>query len=98
MDYLSLKELCKELSISTAIGRNWMKLGKLTPEYTEKKTSYFSKKYVSTLRAKLQSGENKALKSRRNKKFVSGTSLYINGNLILLKYYALILKIFLFQS
>ena len=76
MDYLSLKELCKELSISTATGRNWIKLGKLTPAYTEKKTPYFSKKYVSTLRAKLQSGEDKALKSRRNKKFVSGTSLY----------------------
>ena len=76
MDYLSLKELCKELSISTATGRNWMKLGKLDPEYTEKKTPYFSKKYVSTLRAKLQSGEDKALKSRRNKKFVSGNSLY----------------------
>lgn len=75
-DYITLKELCEELSISTATGRNWIKLGKLTPEYTEKKTPYFSKKYVSSLRAELQSGENKALKSRRNKKFVSGNSLY----------------------
>lgn len=75
-DCLTLKELCDELSISTATGRNWIKLGKLTPEYTEKKTPYFSKKYVSSLRAELQSGENKALKSRRNKKFVSGNSLY----------------------
>lgn len=75
-DYLTLSELCKELSISTATGRNWIKLGKLTPEYTEKKTPYFSKEYVSNLRTELQSGENKALKSRRNKKFVSGNSLY----------------------
>lgn len=75
-DCLTLKELCDELSISTATGRNWIKLGKLTPEYTEKKTPYFSKKYVSCLRTELQSGENKALKSRRNKKFVSGNSLY----------------------
>lgn len=75
-DHLSLKELCNELSISTATGRNWIKLGKLTPEYTEKKTPYFSKKYVTSLRTELQSGENKALKSRRNKKFVSGNSLY----------------------
>ena len=75
-EYLTLKELCDELSISTATGRNWIKLGKLAPEYTEKKTPYFSKKYVESLRAELQSGENKALKSRRNKKFVSGNSLY----------------------
>lgn len=76
IDCITLKELCEELSISTATGRNWIKLGKLTPEYTEKKTPYFSKNYVETLRAELQSGENKALKSRRNKKFVSGNSLY----------------------
>lgn len=76
IDCITLKELCEELSISTATGRNWIKLGKLTPEYTEKKTPYFSKNYVGTLRAELQSGENKALKSRRNKKFVSGNSLY----------------------
>ena len=75
-DYLTLTELCKELSISTATGRNWIKLGKLTPQYIEKKATYFSKNYVCNLRAELQSGENKALKSRRNKKFVSGHSLY----------------------
>ena len=75
-DYLTLKELCKELSISTATGRNWIKLGKLTPEYTDKRTPYFSKKYVAQLYAELHSGENKALKSRRNKKFISGNSLY----------------------
>lgn len=76
IDCITLKELCEELSISTATGKNWIKLGKLTPEYTEKKTPYFSKNYVETLRTELQSGENKALKSRRNKKFVSGNSLY----------------------
>ena len=73
---LTLKELCDELSISIATGRNWIKLGKLTPEYTEKKTPYFSRIYVETLRTELQSGKNKALKSRRNKKFVSGNFLY----------------------
>ena len=76
IDCITLKELCEELSISIATGRNWIKLRKLTPEYTKKKTPYFSKKYVKTLRAELQSGENKALKSRRNKKFISGNSLY----------------------
>lgn len=73
---LTLKELCDVLSISTATGRNWIKLGKLTPDYTEKKTPYFSREYVSNLRTELQTGENKALKSRRNKKYVSGNSLY----------------------
>ena len=36
-DSLSLKELCDILSISTATGRNWIKLGKLIPEYTDKR-------------------------------------------------------------
>jgi hypothetical protein len=75
-DCLTLKELCDNLSISIATGKNWIKLGKLTPEYMDNTTPYFSKEYVSTLRAKLQSGENESLKSRRNKKFVSGNSLY----------------------
>lgn len=73
---LSLKELCNELSISTATGRNWIKLGKLIPEYTNKKTPYFKKEYVDTLKSEIQSGKNKALKNRRNKKFISGNSLY----------------------
>ena len=76
MDCITLKELCKELSISTATGKNWIKLGKIAPEYTEKKTPYFSKKYMEALRAELQSGKNNALKSRRNKKYVSGNFLY----------------------
>lgn len=75
-DYITLKELCEELAISTATGRNWIKLGKLIPKYTNKKTPYFSRNYVSDLQKELRSGKNKALKSRRNKKFVSGNSLY----------------------
>lgn len=74
--YMTLKELCEEISISTATGRNWMKLGKITPEYTEKRIPYFSKKYVHKLKKDIQSGSNEALKSRRNKKYVSGNALY----------------------
>ena len=37
------KELCDILSISTATGRNWIKLGKLIPEYTDKRKPYFTK-------------------------------------------------------
>lgn len=76
MNYISLKELCEELSISTATGRNWVKLGKIVPEYTEKRTKYFSETYVADLKKSIQSGENAALKSRRNKKYVSGNALY----------------------
>lgn len=73
---LPLKELCKELSISIATGRNWVKLGKLSPSYTEHKTPYFAKTYVERLKNELKSGSKEALKSRRNKTYISGTSLY----------------------
>lgn len=56
-DYLSLKELCDILSISTATGRNWIKLGKLIPEYTDKRKPYFTKQYAKKLKAELQSGK-----------------------------------------
>lgn len=75
-NYISLKELCEELSISTATGRNWIKLGKLIPEYTEKRTPFFTKDYLVSLKSEIQSGQNTALKSRRNKKYVSGNALY----------------------
>ena len=75
-EYLSLKEVCEELSISTATGRNWIKLGKLIPENDSTKKTYFTKDYITTLKDELQSGKNSALKSRRNKKFVSGYALY----------------------
>ena len=74
--YLSLKEVCDELSISTATGRNWIKLGKLIPENTDTQKTYFSKNYITNLKKEIQSGKISALKSRRNKKFVSGYALY----------------------
>ena len=76
MDYISLKELCDELSISIATGRNWIKLGKLTPEYTKKNSPYFAKDYVASLKREIQTGKNSALKSRRNKKYISGNAFY----------------------
>ena len=74
-EYLSLKELCGELSISTATGQNWLKLGKLTPQYTEK-APFFRRDYVENLKSEIKSGRNEALKSRRNKKYVSGNAFY----------------------
>lgn len=73
---LSLADLCKELSISVATGRNWVKLGKLVPASSIKRTPYFTWEYVSKLKNDLQNGKISALKSRRNKKYISGNSIY----------------------
>lgn len=75
-DVMTLNELCDLLSISIATGRNWIKLKKIVPEYTGSGTPYFKREYVNSISNALKSGENEALKSRRNKKFVSGNSLY----------------------
>lgn len=73
---IPLSKLCNMLSISIATGRNWIKLGKLTPQSMIKKTAYFSMEYANTLKANLENGKNNALKSRRNKKYVSGNNIY----------------------
>ena len=74
--YVSLDQLCESLSISVATGKNWVKLGKLVPDYIEGTKPFFTTEYVDKLKQDIQSGKNMALKSRRNKKFVSGNSLY----------------------
>ena len=75
-DVINLNEFCKILSISIATGRNWIKLGKIKPKYTNSNTPYFDRSYVNSISNDLKSGTNDALKSRRNKTFVSGNSLY----------------------
>ena len=72
----SLKELCGQLSISAATGRNWGKLGKITPQYIKNGVPYFDKKHIAIIENEIRSGKNVALKSRRNKKYVSGNALY----------------------
>ena len=74
-EWLSLQDLCSLLSISPATGRNWLRLGKLTPQNRIRKRPYFSRAYVHGLKKSLESGENTALKSRRNKKYISGTDI-----------------------
>lgn len=71
---LSLADVCRELSISEATAKNWIKLGKLIP--AEHDTMYFSIEYMQKLKRDISNGDNFALKSRRNKKFVSGRGLY----------------------
>lgn len=75
-ELISLNDLCKMLSISVATGRNWIKLGKLTADSMVKKTPYFTTEYASSVKNALQKGDNTVLKSRRNKKYVSGSNIY----------------------
>lgn len=75
-EYLSLNVVCEMLSISIATGKNWIRLGKLVPISGHGKAILFEKEYIEKLKADIQSGKNGALKSRRNKKFVSGNVLY----------------------
>lgn len=75
-DLLTLNELCNTLSISIATGRNWLRLNKLIPTKTINSKPYFSHSYVNQFKAEIASGKNTALKSRRNKRFVSGNGIY----------------------
>lgn len=75
-ELLSLKAICELLSVTTATGRNWLKLGKLTPQVQEGKKVYFSVKYAKDLKKSLAQGKNPALKSRRNKTYISGSNVY----------------------
>lgn len=75
-DLLTLNELCNTLSISIATGRNWLRLKKLIPTKTINSKPYFSHSYVNQFKTEIASGKNTALKSRRNKRFVSGNGIY----------------------
>ena len=75
-DLISLDSLCEMLSISAATGRNWLRLGKLTAQVQLDKAPYFTPDYVKQLRTELEDKENTRLKSRRNKKYVSGNDMY----------------------
>ncbi len=73
---MTLQDVCKELSISYATGKNWVKLGKLVPQEVERGAPCFSADYIESLKEEISSGKNDALKSRRNKRFISGTGMY----------------------
>ena len=73
---MTLKELCKALSISEATGKNWLRLGKISPDTMHNGKASFSKKYVDSLINDIASGKIQALNSRRNKKYVSGSFFY----------------------
>ncbi|MCR5771704.1 MAG: DNA methyltransferase, partial [Butyrivibrio sp.] len=73
---MTLEELCSRLSISEATGKNWLRLGKISPDVLSSPEPSFSKEYADSLIEDISSGKVKALISRRNKKYVSGSFFY----------------------
>ena len=72
----TLTDVCRELSISPATGRNWIKLGKIRPEGKRGSSYIFSDDYVDKLKKELKAGKRSSLRSRRNKSFISGKAFY----------------------
>lgn len=70
---LTFKEVCEMFSISTATARNWIRLGKLK---TIKGKDTFDKNYIDNIIEDIKSGNDSRLKSRRNKKSLTGNILY----------------------
>lgn len=70
---LTITQVCDLFSISQATAKNWIRLGKLK---TDSNGETFDKAYIETLLAEIKSGKDGRLKSRRNKKSVSGKVLY----------------------
>lgn len=70
---LTITQVCDLLSISQATAKNWIRLGKLKTDFN---SETFDKAYIETLLSEIKSGKESRLKSRRNKKSVSGKILY----------------------
>lgn len=77
-DSITLEEVCKLLSISLASGRNWVRLGKIKPLPHISRPLLFSKKEIEQLIERIYNSDTRVLKSRRNKKKVSGIKLYVD--------------------
>ncbi|MGV3489063.1 MAG: TaqI-like C-terminal specificity domain-containing protein [Tuberibacillus sp.] len=73
--YLNINEAASLLSVSTATIRNWMKAGKLASVRKEGGTVWIDKNEAQAILANIASGQSHLLKSRRNKKAVSGNAL-----------------------
>lgn len=72
-DIFTVDDVCKELSISKATAKNWIRLGKIVPDVDNQ---FFSRGYIERFLAELKNPQNKKLKSRRNKKSSTGKILY----------------------
>lgn len=72
---MTLKQACEYLSISEATGRNWIRQGRLTPDYyDEKKGNYFAPDSIKTIKENLQ--QTGKLTKRRNKTAICIPSAY----------------------
>ena len=76
--FFTLEHLCRILSISIATGRNWIKEGKIAPQQVDGKELLFSHQYLRDLKKSIMYSSGNTLKSRRNKKCVSGSKFYLN--------------------
>ena len=88
--YYGVAEICEVFSVSKATIYNWIKLKKIKPDYKNKYNQpFFSKEYIEDILNQINSNKIKLLKSRRNKKFITGSFYYkdyINTNSINNKY------------
>ena len=73
---LTFAEACELLSISPVTGRNWVRLGKLSPVKEQEKQLFFSRSDLEDVLHSINTGNSQVLKRRRNKKQVNRLSLY----------------------
>ena len=77
-DLIPFESVCEELSISSATGRNWVRLGKLVPSLTNGRHLFFKRSDINNIIHSISTGESKALIQRRNKSKIKGSSLCEN--------------------
>ena len=70
---LSVADVAEILSVSQATVRNWIRLDKIKPDLKKNK---FSEAYINDFVKDLESNQARRLKSRRNKKHLTGRALY----------------------
>ena len=70
------QDVCDLFSISEATLKNWIKLEKLIPNTIHNRSALFSRDYIENVMVDIKSNSSTRLKSRRNKKFASGSFLY----------------------
>ena len=57
MKNLSIEELSNALSISSATLKNWVRLGKITPQMVKNNQPFFSQDYVENLLKEIKNGD-----------------------------------------
>lgn len=70
---LTVEDVCSAFSVSKATVKNWIRLGKITPDVGEQQ---FSPEYIERALREFNSEGSTKLKARRNKKNISGKVLY----------------------